>query len=64
MTSDTVDKVVGFYKEKFGNKLTLQESGGNAVMQVKTGANAMTTITLSRDDTAGETKINIMRIGK
>jgi hypothetical protein len=63
-TSDSVDQVVEFYKEKLGNKLTIHESGGNAVLQVKTGANSMTTITLSRDEEAGHTKINIMRIGK
>ena len=63
-TSDSVDQVVAFYKEKLGNKLSIHESGGNAVLQVKTGANSMTTITLSRDEAAGHTKINIMRIGK
>jgi len=63
-TSDPVDKVVAFYKEKLGNKLAIHEAGGNAVLQVKTGANSMTTITLSRDEEAGRTKINIMRIGK
>jgi hypothetical protein len=63
-TSDSVDQVVAFYKEKLGNKLSIHESGGNAVLQIKTGANAMTTITLSRGEGAGRTKINIMRIGK
>jgi hypothetical protein len=64
VTSDSVDQVIAFYKEKLGNKLSLHESGGNAVLQVKTGANSLTTISLSRDEAAGHTKINIMRIGK
>jgi hypothetical protein len=63
-TSDSVDKVVAFYKEKFGDKLIIHESGGNAFLQVKTGANRMTTITISRAEEAGRTKISIMRIGK
>ena len=63
-TSDSVDQVVAFYKEKLGNKLSIHESGGNAVLQVKTGTNSLTTISLSRDEAAGHTKINIMRIGK
>ena len=64
VTSDSVDKVVAFYKEKLGKKLAIHESGGNAILQVKTGANGLTNITLSRDEEAGQTKINIMRIGK
>ena len=64
VTSDSLDKVVAFYKEKLGKKLIIHESGGNAVLQVKTGANGLTNITLSRDEEAGQTKINIMRIGK
>jgi len=64
MTADDVDKVVAFYKQKFGNKLSIHEAGGNAVLQLKTGAKGLTTISISRDEQTGQTKINIMRIGK
>ena len=63
-TADAVDKVVAFYKEKLGKKLVIREAEGNASMTLNTGGGGMTTITVTRDEQAGQTKINIMRIGK
>lgn len=62
-TSDPVDKVVAFYKEKFGSKIKFQESEGNVVFQLTT-SKGLTTVTITRDEDAGKTKINIARIGK
>lgn len=64
MTADAVDKVVAFYKEKLGKKLVIREAEGNASMSLNTGGGGMTTITVTRDEQAGQTKINIVRIGK
>lgn len=63
VTSDPVDKVVVFYKDKFGSRLVVHESEGNAVLTL-TSKSGMTTITITRDEDAGQTKITIMRIGK
>jgi zinc-ribbon domain len=63
VTDDSVDKVVEFYKEKLGDKIKVQESEGNAMFQV-TAPNGLTTVTITRDENAGKTKVNIARIGK
>lgn len=62
-TPDPVDKVVAFYKDKFGSKLVIHESADNAVLTLTTGT-GMTNVTITRDAEAGKTKINISRIGK
>lgn len=62
-TDDSVDKVASYYKDKLGSKITLMESGGNSVFNYLT-SRGMTTVTLSRDEGTGKTKINIARIGK
>jgi hypothetical protein len=62
-TSDGVDKVESFYREKFGSKISLTESGNNAEFNYLTSM-GMTTVTITRDEEAGKTKINIARIGK
>ncbi len=63
VTSDPVDKVVAFYKEKLGSKATITESEGKAVVIVgtKTG---MTTVNIEPDEKTGKTKISIGRVGK
>ena len=63
VTDDTMDKVLAFYKEKFGSKAQVRESDGKAVFQVPT-SNGFTTVTVSRDEKAGKTQISIARIGK
>lgn len=62
-TADPLDKVVAFYKEKFGSKINVQQSEGNAMFQLST-SKGLTTVTITRDEDAGKTKINIARIGK
>lgn len=62
-TSDPVDKVESFYKEKFGSKITFVENEGKVVFSY-ISSRGMTTVTITRDEEAGKTKINIGRIGK
>jgi zinc-ribbon domain len=63
VTDDSMDKVESFYKDKFGSKINIREAEGSAVFYYLT-SNGMTTVTITRDDGAGKTKINIARIGK
>jgi hypothetical protein len=63
VTEDPLDKVLAFYKGKFGSKINIQQSEGNAHFQLTT-SKGMTTVTITRDEEAGKTKINIARIGK
>lgn len=62
-TPDPVEKVLDFYKEKFGSKISIQQSEGTATFSLKV-RNAVTTVTITRDEEAGKTKINIARMGK
>lgn len=63
VTDDPIDKVVAFYKDKLGSRITVQQSEGNAMFQL-TSNRGLTTVTMTRDESAGKTKINIARIGK
>jgi hypothetical protein len=63
VTDDTVDKVLAFYKEKLGSGAQIHESNGKAIIQVA-AKNGLTTVTISRDEKAGKTRITIGRIGK
>jgi len=62
-TPDPVDKVVAWYKDKFGSKINVQEQEGKAMFTL-TGGHGLTTVTISREENAEVTKINIARIGK
>jgi hypothetical protein len=62
-TSDTIEQVLAFYKDKLGSKIRVQESEGNAMFTLTTN-NGLTTVTLTRDAEAEKTKITIARIGK
>jgi len=62
-TDDSVDKVVSFYKDKFGSKINIREADGNAVFYYLS-SRGMTTVTITRDEETGKTKINMARIGK
>ena len=62
-TEDSVDKVIAFYKEKFGNQLKVQQAGGNAMLQLSTKT-GLTTVTISREEEANKTRISLTRIGK
>jgi hypothetical protein len=60
-TDDSVDKVVSFYKEKFGPKAMVQQSSSQAVVQLA-GTNGVITVTITQDAGSGKTKINIASI--
>jgi hypothetical protein len=62
-TSDGVNKVESFYRDKFGSKITFIENEGKATFNYLT-SQGITTVTIARDEGAGKTKINIARIGK
>jgi hypothetical protein len=62
-TSDSVEQVLAFYKEKFGSKIHIQESEGKAIFTLATKG-ALNTVTITRDADAEKTKITIARIGK
>jgi hypothetical protein len=62
-TTDSVEQVLDFYKEKLGSNLAITQAEGNAefTYAAKSG---VTTVTLTRDEDAGKTKITIARMGK
>lgn len=62
-TPDSTDKVMEFYKGKFGSRINIMESGGKSVFNF-ISSNGMTTVTVTRDEGTDKTKINIARIGK
>ncbi len=62
-TPDSVDKVLAYYKDKFGSRVTVQEAEGNATFSLKAG-NAVTTVAITRAEGAEKTKITITRAGK
>jgi hypothetical protein len=63
VTDDPLDKVLAFYKERLGSRITIQQAEGNAMFQLTTNE-GITTVTMTRDEESGKTKINIARIGK
>jgi hypothetical protein len=63
LTSDSIDTVVAYYKNKLGNNAAVTESGGNAVLQVG-GTGGLTTIHIATDSASGKTKITVSSIGK
>jgi len=62
-TSDSVDQVLAFYKDKLGPKADIQESEGKAVLTLAS-RNGLSTVTITRAAGAEKTKISIVRIGK
>ena len=62
-TSDSVDKVVAFYKEKLGPNAMTTQSGNSALVQVG-GSNGVINITIAPDSASGKTKFTITSIGK
>jgi hypothetical protein len=62
-TSDSVEQVLAFDKDKFGSKLHIQESEGKAIFTLTTKS-ALNTVTITRDADAEKTKIAIARFGK
>jgi len=62
-TSDSVDKVVAFYKEKMGPTAMVTQSGGSALVQV-VGSNGVVNVAITTDSSSGKTKISISSITK
>lgn len=62
-TSDPTEKVVAFYKDKFGSKINIELSEGNARFTLVTSS-GVTTVQVTRDEDAGKTRIRISRIGR
>jgi hypothetical protein len=62
-TSDSVDTVVAYYKNKLGNRAMSTQTGDGAVMQVG-GGGALTTINIAPDSASGKTKISISSFHK
>jgi hypothetical protein len=60
-TSDSVDQVVAFYKEKLGSAATVTQNGQQALVQL-IGANGYANIAISPGDNSGVTKITIQSI--
>jgi hypothetical protein len=62
-TSDSVDTVAAYYKEKLGPSAMVTQTGGGAVVQV-TGSNGVVSVTIAPDQASGKTKITVSSIGK
>ncbi|MGO8791612.1 MAG: hypothetical protein ACLQVL_30060 [Terriglobia bacterium] len=62
-TSDSVDQVLAFYKDKLGPNAMVTQSGNQASVHVA-GSNAAVTIAITVDNATGKTKIAITSIGK
>jgi hypothetical protein len=61
LTTDSKDKVVGFYKDKLGSDATSMDFGGNAMLSAKKGDQESITITVSQEanQAGGKTQIHI-----
>jgi hypothetical protein len=59
VTSDPMDKVAAFYKDKYAKGNTVVEQGDALIITVKVGENAMKMITVGLDKDAGKTRIGI-----
>jgi hypothetical protein len=62
-TSDSVETVTAYYKNKLGSNATVMQSGGNSVVQMA-GSNGLISITIAPDQSSGKTKITVSSIGK
>jgi hypothetical protein len=62
-TSDSVEQVTAFYKDKLGPTPMVSQSGGQVVVQTL-GANGEVTVAITSDAGLGKTKITISTIGK
>jgi hypothetical protein len=66
LTSDPVDKVVDFYKEKYGAKLSVAEDAGHYRLALESGdeeRSGVVTIDVFADEESGKTKITIAHMG-
>jgi hypothetical protein len=62
-TSDSVDKVVAFYKDKLGSQAMVTQNGQQALVQV-VGSNGVINVAIGSDSSSGITKITIQSITK
>jgi hypothetical protein len=62
-TSDSIDAVVAYYKNKLGSNAMVTQNSGNAVVQIA-GGGSLTTIHVASDASSGKTKITISSISK
>ena len=62
-TSDSVDKVVAFYKDKMGSQAMVTQNGQQALVQV-VGSNGVVNVAIGSDSGSGITKITIQSISK
>ena len=63
-TSDSVDKVVAFYKEKLGAKEVVSLSPGSAMVQGVGANGVVTTVTVATDSGTGKTKFTVTSIAR
>jgi zinc ribbon protein len=62
-TTDSVDQVVGFYKDKLGPKANVNESNGKTTLTLFSN-NGIDSVVVSREESAGKTRIDIGHLGK
>lgn len=62
-TSDSIDAVVAYYRNKLGSNAMVTQNAGNAVVQIA-GGGSLTTIHIATDTSSGKTKITISSISK
>lgn len=63
-TSDSVDKVAAFYKEKLGAKEVVSLSPGSAMVQGLGANGVVTTVTIATDSGTGKTQFTLTSIAK
>ena len=66
LTTDPVDKVVDFYKEKYGSKLSIAENAGHYRLAIESADEqhaGVATIDVFEDEQSGKTKITIAHMG-
>ncbi len=63
-TPDPVEKVVGFYKDKFGSKLSIVGQQDHQQLTLVDPEKGATTIEVAREEGASKTKITIVHMGK
>lgn len=66
LTTDAVDQVVDFYKEKYGSKLSIAENAGHYRLAIESGDEqqaGVVTIDVFADEESGKTKITMAHMG-